>query len=185
MKQLAVRSAEIADAGVLSVLATEVWLDTYAHEGISAAYAAHLHERYSLEAFQRSLQAAEEQTLLCEQAQFVLGYAELFSGQAVASPDYGTVELATLYVRRHHKRQGIGTRLLRRSLTWASEAGHAALFLTVHHANCNAIAFYEAQGFQKAGDWIFRFEGIEVPNLVMNIALEPAESASSAKQSLT
>ena len=31
MTQPSVRNAKIADAGVLSVLATEVWLDTYEH----------------------------------------------------------------------------------------------------------------------------------------------------------
>lgn len=180
MTQLSVRNAEIADASVLSVLATEVWLDTYAQEGVSPAYAAHLHERYSPAAFQQSLQAAEEQTLICARGQFVLGYAKLLTGQSLTVPEHGPVELATLYVRRHHKRQGIGLKLLRHALSLASEAGHSALFLTVHHANHDAIAFYEAQGFRNAGEWTFRFEGIAVPNLVMKIALQPAESASSA-----
>lgn len=31
MTQPSVRNTKIADAGVLSVLATEVWLDTYEH----------------------------------------------------------------------------------------------------------------------------------------------------------
>lgn len=177
MTQPSVRNAKIADAGVLSVLATEVWLDTYAQEGISPAYASHLHERYSPAAFQQSLQAAEEQTLICARGQFVLGYTKLLTGQSLAAPEQGTVELATLYVRRHHKRQGIGLKLLRHALSLASEAGHSALFLTVHHANHDAIAFYETQGFRNAGEWTFRFEGIAVPNLVMKIALQPAQSA--------
>lgn len=67
--------------------------------------------------------------------------------------------------------------MLRHALSLASEAGHSALFLTVHHANHDAIAFYETQGFRNAGEWTFRFEGIAVPNLVMKIALQPAQSA--------
>lgn len=140
-----VRTTDIADASVLSVLATEVWLDTYAREGVSPSYAAHPHERYSVAAFKQSLQAADEQTLVCTHGPFVLGYAKLLSGCALTAPEHGTLELATLYVRRHHKRQGIGRKSLKQALALASDAGHPALFLTVHHANHDAIGFYDAQ----------------------------------------
>lgn len=66
---------------------------------------------------------------------------------------------------------------MQQTLALASEADHPVLFLTVHHANHDAIGFYEAQGFDAVGDWMFRFEGIAVPNLVMKISLQRAESA--------
>jgi ribosomal protein S18 acetylase RimI-like enzyme len=169
-----VRNAVGEDANVLSVLATEVWLDTYAREGVLPAYATYLIERYSPAAFQRSLEAGDEHTIISARGPFVLGYAKLVVGQSLATPEHGTVELATLYVRSRHKRQKIGSMLLRHALLLASKSGHSHLYLTVNHENHDALNFYRAHGFQKAGNWTFLFEGIEVPNIVMKIPLELA-----------
>jgi diamine N-acetyltransferase len=96
-----IRKAEIGDANVLSVLATEVWLDTYAQQGVSPAFATHLLEEYSPAAFRHSLQAEGVDILVCSSGNFVLGYTKLVTAPAPLDPTYGTAELATLYVGRH------------------------------------------------------------------------------------
>lgn len=162
-----IRRAGPENAATLSVLTVEVWLDTYAPEGIPPAFAAHLVEEHAPDAFRHAMATKGVDFLLSCQGDRALGYAKLLTDPAQAIPGYGTAELATLYVRRHHKRQGVGRALLAAALDRAGAAGHRALHLTVHHANRDAIAFYEARHFRKVGDWIYRFNGFEVLNLVM------------------
>lgn len=169
-----IRKAQVDDAGILSVLATEVWLDTYAKDGISSAFAAHLLEEYSPTAFTTALSGENVHIYLCTGGDFVKGYVKLTMDQSALDPRYGTVEVATLYVRRHHKRQGIGTKLLRQAFSVAAEAAHRTMYLTIHHANHDAMAFYKAHRFHKVGDLLFEFEGIEVPNFVLAADVAPS-----------
>jgi ribosomal protein S18 acetylase RimI-like enzyme len=164
--------ATIDDAETLSVLATEVWLNTYAKEGISPAFAKHLLEHYSPAAFTQAFNTEKVELLLCCREQFILGYVKLVTNQALIDLTYGTAEIATLYVRGHHRRSGIGALLLQKAIGVAAKAGPETVFVTVHHANRSAIAFYEAQQFRKVGDWVFQFEGIEVPNWVMALDIK-------------
>jgi ribosomal protein S18 acetylase RimI-like enzyme len=140
----AIRKADVEDAGILSVLATEVWLDTYATEGVSPAFAAHLLEEYSPGAFTEALLNRSIHMFVYTAGNFVKGYLKLTTEPAALDLRYGTVELATLYVRRHHKRQGIGTELLRHAMDVAAADGHRSMYLTVHHANRDALVFYES-----------------------------------------
>jgi ribosomal protein S18 acetylase RimI-like enzyme len=163
----AIRKAGVEDAGILSVLATEVWLDTYATEGISLAFGTHLLEEYSPRAFNQALLDESIHIFVYTDGSFAKGYMKLITEPAALDLRYGTMEVATLYVRRHHKRQGIGKELLRVAMDVAVEAGHQNMYLTVHHANRDALAFYETHGFQQAGDFVFEFGGIQVPNIVL------------------
>lgn len=151
---------------MLAALAVEVWLDTYAPEGISPVFARHVLSEYSPEAMRESLHPGKAQVLLCHVGQRVLGFARLLP----ASPefaDYGSTELGTLYVRRHHVRRGIGFALLRQVEAAAQAQGHRRIYATVNRANAGALAFYARCGWREAGDWTFRFEGVEAPNAVL------------------
>lgn len=163
----AIRKADVEDAGILSVLAIEVWLDTYAMEGVSLPYAAHLLDEYSPQAFSEALRDESIHIFVYTDGNFVKGYLKLTTELTALDVQYGTVEVATLYVRRHHKRQGIGRELLRKAMKVAADAEHRSMYLTVHHANRDALVFYETHGFRQAGDFLFEFEGIQVPNIVL------------------
>ncbi len=169
----AIREADVEDAGILSVLATEVWLDTYATEGVSFAFAAHLLEDYSPKAFTETLLNESIHIFVYTDGNFVKGYLKVVTDPVALDLRYGTVEVGTLYVRRHHKRQGIGAELLRHAMDVAVQSGHRSMYLTVHHANRDALAFYESHGFHQAGNFLFEFEGIQVPNVVLAIDLAP------------
>lgn len=166
-----IERATADDAETLSVLATEVWLDTYAVEGVSPAYARHLVQHYGPDAFRTLLAAPQGGVWLCHRDGYVLGYARWQPAPQPPNATCGTAELATLYVRRAHKRQGIGAALLRATLADAAQAGHRRAFLTVHHRNAAAAAFYHAQGMVPGGDCVFEFEGLSVPQHLFTVAL--------------
>lgn len=53
-----------------------------------------------------------------------------------------------LVVDRHHRRNGIGTTLMRAAAAWSRERGAAELVLTVWAGNAAAEAFYERLGYR-------------------------------------
>ena len=60
-------------------------------------------------------------------------------------------EIVTLAVRPEARRQGLGGRLLDRTLSRARDQGVARLLLEVAHDNDAALALYASRGFERAG----------------------------------
>src|SRR5580698_10418963 len=60
-------------------------------------------------------------------------------------------ELENIVVAPHHRRRGLGQRLLQSLLALATDAGGDAIFLEVRESNAAARAFYEKLGFEQTG----------------------------------
>lgn len=75
-------------------------------------------------------------------------------GMAVAQGDY--VGLFDLTTHVHHRRQGLGTRLVDILLTWGVERGAANAYLQVMLANENALSLYEKLGFRETYQYWYR-----------------------------
>lgn len=175
MSIIEVCEATTEDIQSLSALSIEVWLDSYAHDGVSSAFAAHVLNAYSPEAMAADLAGREKKLLVCRNSFGLLGYIKLDLAAKPVSRTSGTAEIETLYIRRHHQRSGLGKRLFDAALQLAGQAGHRKLFLTVYEGNASAIAFYRAQGMRQEGEWIFEFEGGSAPNLILTRDTEPGD----------
>lgn len=167
MTAFEITSATLADARSLAALSIEVWLDTYAAEGVSDSFAGHVLETYTPASFEDDLKDRHRHLLVARNSVGLMGYALLDLRAQPVSNSSGTAEINTLYVRRHHQRLGLGKKLFDRAVQLAADAGQPKLFLTVYEKNAPAIAFYEAQGMRCEGTWSFRFEGGSVPNLIL------------------
>ena len=153
------RIATPADALCIGVLATQVFLDTYATEGIRPDLAREVLSVCSTEAITQSLSAQGTTFVLAEKEGHLVGFAELkgqrpcpIEGQA------GQVEVVRLYVQRPFFRQGIGRELLRQSEALASICRATGIWLTAWAENDRALAFYRAQGYQDIGPIPYVFE---------------------------
>lgn len=167
MTTIDILPARPEDARSLAALSIEVWLDTYATEGVSDGFAAHVLETYTPDAFDRALADAHSRLLVARRNGMLLGYGLLRLNAKPVSDGCGTAEIETLYIRRHHQRLGLGRRLYEGMRALAAKAGQPKLFLTVYEGNHRAIAFYEALGMTQEGRWIFEFEGGAAPNVIM------------------
>lgn len=81
----------------------------------------------------------------------LLGFATLVVRTAPASQVRRArrfVEVDGLAVSANARRQGVGRALMEAALAWARGRQIGAVELGVHDFNANAIAFYEALGFQ-------------------------------------
>ncbi|MFN3536431.1 MAG: ribosomal protein S18-alanine N-acetyltransferase [Brevundimonas sp.] len=83
-------------------------------------------------------------------------------------------EIVTLAVRPEARRQGLGGRLLDRTLSRARDQGVARVFLEVAHDNDSALALYVSRGFEQAGRrpaYYARSDGARADALILALNL--------------
>ena len=169
---IVVREACGADALCLHALATQVFLDTYATEGIREAIAREAQQELSVLAFRRQLEAPPVRVLLAEHKGFLVAFASVTLGATHALVAKGpAAELSRLYVQPPFIRRGIGALLLRRVETLARTAGASTLWLTAWVGNARALAFYASQGYAELGSTDHEFENERFENRLFARAL--------------
>lgn len=170
--EIALRTADPSDALCIGVLATQVFLDTYAMDGIRPSLAREVLHHLSTGAIARSLADPATVFLVAERAGHLIGFAELTIGATheFAGPE-ATVELGRLYVQRAFAGKGIGTMLLARSEVLARARGAGALWLTAWVGNRRGLAFYARRGYVDAGGTMYEFENEQYENRVFVRAL--------------
>jgi GNAT superfamily N-acetyltransferase len=159
--EITYRPAASPDALCLSVLAAQVFLDTYAIEGVRPAIAREVRQYLSEEACAAFLADPRRRTLIAEIAGHLVGFAQLTHDQSHAflPPDTRAAELNRLYVQRPFLGKGIGKELLARSEALSAREGAEILWLTAWTGNTHALRFYEARGYQDVGGSVYTFEG--------------------------
>lgn len=149
------------------MLAAQVWLHTYATDGISVVIARYVLAELSAAKFAAMLTRECSTVLVAEVNGHTVGYALVKEG--VACPNGGpNVEVASLYVQEHFVGKGIGSALLRACQQLALlRTGSSAVWLTVNAKNYPAIAFYKKHGLAQTGTAYFELGGEKHENHVL------------------
>jgi GNAT superfamily N-acetyltransferase len=106
------RPGERSDAIAIAALSVQVFLDTYATEGVRTDLAREAFREYSEAAFLSRLCEPNRRFVLAEaQEAALVGFAELESGQQAARSDHDGWELVRLYVQPRWQRSGVGSSL--------------------------------------------------------------------------
>ncbi len=167
-----IRPATEADALRLATLGMQVWLHTYAWNGISAPIARYVQNEFTPVRMAALVQDAQARVLVAERDENLLAYAVLRFDSGDSRP--GT-ELATLYVQAHFLRCGIGRALLQAAHQCAQQVcGSDELWLMVNTHNERAIGFYQANGLVIDGETFFDLEGTLHKNWIMRGTTAPA-----------
>ena len=163
-----------ADALCLGVLATQVFLDTYATDGIRTAIAHEVLEQLSTPAVSAMLATPGMRFIVAERADHLVGFAQL-SLDAVHElmPHRPAAELNRLYVQDRFTGRGIGKALLARAEVLARDEGAATLWLTAWVGNTRALAFYPRCGYLDRGPTIYEFRGEQHGNRLFSKSLAP------------
>jgi GNAT superfamily N-acetyltransferase len=165
---LSTRAAVPADALCLGVLATQVFLDTYATEGIRPAIAAEVLRAFSTAAFAELLARPQTRVIVAESAAHLIGFAQLTLGAAHAQVlTDAPAELDRLYVQEPFTGLGIGSRLLQEVEALAAAAGISDLWLTPWVHNLRALGFYAGHGYADFGATVFELDGERHVNRVL------------------
>ncbi len=164
-----IRPAIPADAACLGVLATQVFLDTYATEGIRPAIAAEVQRSFSTAAMLALIEHAAIVLQVAERQGHLIGFAQLTLGtQHAAAPSARPAELDRLYVQEPFTGQGLGRALLKDCEAQAVARGATSLWLTPWVGNARALAFYAALGYADAGQTWFEMDDMRIENRVLS-----------------
>lgn len=161
------RSATIDDALCLGVLATQVFLDTYAHAGISATLADEVRSAFSTVAFSALIGQPNTFITVAECDGALIGFAQTTLGTAQALvPCPSCAELDRLYVQEPFTRRSVGSRLLREHEALAAGRGAQMLWLSPWVGNHRALRFYAQHGYTDHGLVYFHMGPERIENRV-------------------
>ena len=152
---LCIRIGRSEDANRLAVLAAQVWLHTYATNGITADIAEYVLRELTPEKYLSTLNDPSSQVFVAESGESLAGLAVVKFDARCPAGNYSSAELQTLYVQEHFAGCGAGKSLLRAAETEARRRSNGVLWLTVNAKNARAIAFYAHQGYTKVGTTYF------------------------------
>jgi diamine N-acetyltransferase len=162
-----VRLGRHEDTKTLSALAIQVWLHTYATEGVSPVIARYVLSEFAPERFAALLTESSSGVFVAEQGKNVLGYAVVRASAACPISSVSGAELATLYVQEPFLGKGVGALLLKHVEGWAAERMRAPIWLKTNSQNGRAIAFYAKHGYTKVGITFFEFGNEKHENVVL------------------
>ena len=148
---LEIRAAVPQDTARLAVLATQVWLHTYATQGINAEIAQYVLSELTPDKYAVSLGDPNTSVLVAEVNDNLIGLAAVKIGAVCPIGARSTVELQALYVHEHFIGQGVGKSLLRAAEAKGLATSSCPLWLTVNAKNFRATAFYAHLGYSKIG----------------------------------
>lgn len=161
------RRVNIADTQTLSTLATQVFLDTYATQGINEALAREVATVYSAEAFERRLRDAAVELWMVEAGGYTVGFVDIAFATSCPVPGVRGAEVFRLYVQRPFLRRGLGRALIAKAEASARARGLDAIWLTAWAGNHGALAFYQSLSFRDIGTTEYVIDGMGYENRVL------------------
>jgi diamine N-acetyltransferase len=152
---LIIRTATASDAGRVSEFARRTFDETFAAQNTRENMDAYLSHAFSLERQLAEIEDAHTITLLVEQHDALVGYAQLRAAPPPECvPDPHAIELVRFYVdRRWHGREVAAA--LMDAVERAAVTRAGAIWLGVWEHNPRAIAFYKKCGFVDVGSHEF------------------------------
>jgi len=159
-----IRQAREGDCLSLAALSLEVWLATYAVEGIDPAHARYALSAFTEQKFKAMLSEPKYGLLVEAEGEYVRGYVLLNLESTWNGGSYG-FEVDKLYVHSPYQHQGIGKALL--SAVENTFGKQFWLHTWIHN---KSLGFYQKYGFQEIGRCEVSFEGGVIENRVLGYA---------------
>lgn len=161
------REAAPADALCIGVLGMQVFLDTYATDGIRPALAREVLQGLAPDVIEQVIGARGNCFIVAETNGHMVGFAQLaLPANHPLVPFAQAAELHRLYVQEPFTGRGLGTLLLQQAEVCAAASGAAALWLTAWVGNARALGFYPRRGYRQAGTTLFVLQGEQHENLL-------------------
>lgn len=158
-----VRESNEQDFLNLSALAIQVWLHTYATDGVRDAISGFVLSEFTPEVFRRIHESERQHILVAIRDGHLVGFVTVVLDSRCGVGGIEGFEVKTLYVQEHFHGMGIGTTLLDE----VSRRYGESFWLTTWIKNTPAIGFYEAYGLTRVGIAYFHLEGEAHENVVL------------------
>ncbi len=166
-----IRPAVADDASSLAAVATEVWLNTYMRNGVSAFFAEYALEQFTKARFEEVLSQPNCAIWVSQNSVGIDGFVRISKEVEPPLDECSDLEISTLYVQPRHQGSGTGGQLLATALQFAGSTGRPNVWLAVNAENTRATEFYLRKGFAKIGETKFQIENEPYPNYVLRLNL--------------
>lgn len=175
-RDLSLRPATQSDVLTIAVLGLQVFMDTYATEGVRDAIAREALASFAPETIAALLERPDTVFLLAESNQHLVGFAQvsLQTDHSLVG-DQHAAELKRLYVQEPFAGRGVGWQLLRRAEIEASTRGASKLWATVWVGNSRALLFYPRQSYENLGSTVHHLQAETHRNILFCKSLGPVE----------
>jgi len=167
MNNVIIRKATLNDALNLVVLKQQVWIATYATEGIRTEFSNYVLSEFTPEKIKQSILSSSKITFIAEIDNHIVGCVEIDYSTKCESSLITYPEITVLYVLECFCGKGIGKSLLNEAFLELKETGYTGAWLTVYYKNFRAITFYNKIGFKEHGSTFFEMEGNLYENKIM------------------
>lgn len=157
-----IRKARPSDCMNLATLSLQVWLSTYATQGIRDKISRYALATFTEQSFDELLSKPQCETLVYIKDEHLVGFITVDLSSTFGGDNNG-YEITTLYISDHFQGQGIGRKLLNEI-----KARYGSSFwLSTWIKNEGAINFYRHLGFTVIGDLNFDLDGELHENYVL------------------
>ena len=156
-----VRAAEIRDCNRLTALSLQVWLDTYAMDGINDEIAAYVLSLFTPKKFETILTDDTYRALVYTENGCLRGYVLINLNSRFKGEKNG-FEIDKLYVQEPFQGRGIG-----RALLEAVKKRFGSPFWLYTWVRNRSIGFYKHYGFRDIGRYDLHFKSRTVENRVL------------------
>lgn len=166
--EVTIRRVKSTDLKNLVVLNQQVWISTYATEGLIEEFSSYVLSEYSVENVRKSITDISKLILIATINDCVVGCSEiLLSPKSPSSMVEPCPEISSLYVLERFQGNGIGKQLLTECLKEIGQLNYNKVWLTVYYKNQKAIEFYASQNFTHIGDTDFLLGTNKYKNYIM------------------
>lgn len=168
-----IRKAQPGDSKELSKVAEATFRATFGALNTAEHMELHCRSSYSEQIQRTEISNPGMVTLLCEDGEELIGFAQLRWGEApafVAARKPG--EIQRLYVVAGWHGKGIAQDLMKACIDEMKQRGSDAVWLGVWERNPRAISFYKKFGFFVVGDHMFALGGDPQRDVVMARAVD-------------
>lgn len=150
------RFAVAGDAAGLSVVAARLFEEAFAADNTVQDMADYLAANFSEAQQRQQIMAPDWDTLVAEDQQGVIAYAQINYGSPPACVEANyAAGIARFYVDSRAQGKGIAQDLLATAIRCVHQRGAQCMWLAVWEHNARAIAFYTKAGFAPVGDVTF------------------------------
>ncbi len=158
-QQIVIRRATVQDCLCLAALGMQVFLDTYATEGIRNAIAQEALDSFSQDNMSKIITQSHSFIVVAEVNDHLVGFAQVTMSSDHDLISYeNSAELQRLYVQEKFTGRGVGYKLLQEAEKRAHFGGASLLWATVWIGNHRALAFYPRLGYEHLGSASYTFQ---------------------------
>ncbi len=147
-----IRKANKTDAKVIAALGIQVWMDTYAYDGIKKIFADYIFDRFEIKTWESLAEYSNNLILIAESDEGICGFLRSNLNKICPVDSSLSVELDPIYVIPNKKGSGIGRLLLDQLKKELDLRSIKNYWLTVWVGNEKAQRFYEYLGFKIIGE---------------------------------